>query len=88
MDWSGDIDWPSDPRGPRPGYTPGARELEIWHWLSENDPNQCDWRVLDDMAWLFSKDCIELVEVEGTTGITADTLAELDGWLRTIGGAR
>ncbi|MEN9544449.1 MAG: hypothetical protein RLZZ598_1282 [Pseudomonadota bacterium] len=71
-----------------PLYAPGARELEIWRWLEEHEMSQRAWCALDDLAWLFGKGCNELVEVDGTTGITTETLAELDGWLCGVGALR
>jgi hypothetical protein len=63
-----------------------AREFDVFVWR----PGWCwrgqPWRVLEASASRPSVQCLEMITVDPGTGVSAQTLVELDAWLDEMGG--
>jgi HAD domain in Swiss Army Knife RNA repair proteins len=58
-----------------------ARHREILAWLEINGPR--DWRALDDSAFEFPNQCVELIRCDGARGVRDPELQVLKRWLAT-----
>lgn len=61
--------WPMDYRH--------LREKEILAWLRDNPVVYDRWIALDDVDWMFSSDCQQLLLVDGQTGFDQVTAEKL-----------
>jgi hypothetical protein len=63
------------------GVTPvlagGLRHAECLAWLAQHRPAGTRWLALDDDAGEFEPGCANLLPIDGTVGLTADTASEL-----------
>lgn len=60
------------------------REAECHAWLRANNVPHLPWLGVDDRSWLYRPFCRSLCLVDGKTGLTPETGAQLAARLRTI----
>ncbi|MEN9544450.1 MAG: hypothetical protein RLZZ598_1283 [Pseudomonadota bacterium] len=64
-----------------------AREFDVFIWHQDWRWSSQPWRVLETGAGQACMQCVQMIAVEPSTGLTEQTLSALDAWLDKEGGS-
>jgi hypothetical protein len=71
-----------------PSLADCARHAECVTWLARHRPGGTPWLAVDDAREEFAPDCANLLLIDGTVGLTPDSVAELLHRLQAVTGQR